>query len=248
MKEKEIRKKVIDLYDSNPQDKLAVIKMLELPKKIKGKNVLDAGCGAGMQFFDYVFSGANVTGIDQSTKSISFIKQQCEQLNYSANLIIGDIEKTNFSDGKFDYVFSIGVLHHTPNILNALKEFKRLTKPNGEIRILLYHKYSLEAIIRRFICFTVVSIPAFKKLIPYKVKQTINWWDAYENPLWKTYSKKEITELCDEIGLAAHCHVTGTVLGRLGDMLMPPLIKRIIEHFYSKNFGWFLIVECKHKR
>lgn len=243
MKEKDIREKVIELYDSHPLGELAVLKKLELPKKIKGKAVLDAGCGAGTRFFDYILYGANVTGIDQSEKSISFVKEQCEKLGYNPDLIVGDIEKTNLPDESFDYIFSIGVLHHTPNIRDALKEFDRLIKPDGEIKLLLYHKYSLEAIIRRIICIFIV--PLFKKLIPYKIKQSVNWWDAYENPLWKTYSKKEIIRLCSETGLVCQCHVTGTVLGRMIDLLTPPIIKRIVEHLCSKYFGWFLIIECK---
>ena len=247
MKEKDIREKGIKLYDAHPQGELAVLKKLELPKKIKGKVVLDAGCGAGMQFFYYLFYGANVTGIDQSEKSISFIKEQCEKLGYNPNLIVGNVEKTNLPDESFDYIFSIGVLHHTPNIRDALKEFNRLIKPNGEITLLLYHKYSLEAVIRRIICIFIV--PLLKKLIPYKIKHSVNWWDAYENPLWKTYSKKEIEKLCEEacLNLKCICYCQGTVLGRLIDLIIPPIIKRIIDSLFSKRFGWFLIVEASAK-
>lgn len=245
MKEKEIREKVIELYDAHPQGELAVLKKLELSKKIKGKYVLDAGCGAGSQFFDYLFYGANVTGIDQSGKSISFVKEQCEKLGYNPNLIVGNIEKINLPDESFDYIFSIGVLHHTPNIRDALKEFNRLIKPDGEIELLLYHKCSLEALIRRFFSIFIASMPFFKKLIPYKIMQSVNWWDAYENPLWKTYSKKEIEKLCEEACLKCICYCQETVLGRLIDLIIPPIIKRIIDSLFSKRFGWFLIVECK---
>jgi len=59
-----------------------------------------------------------------------------------------------FDEKTFDIVFSHGVLHHVPEIEAAQREIHRVLKPNGELIVMLYSKWSLNylvsiAIVRR---------------------------------------------------------------------------------------------------
>ena len=53
-----------------------------------------------------------------------------------------DAEELTFKE-QFDYVFSFGVLHHTPNIAKALKNIHTVLKDNGEAQIIVYYKHSI---------------------------------------------------------------------------------------------------------
>ena len=51
-------------------------------------------------------------------------------------------EHLSFDDRAFDIVYSLGVLHHTPEPKLAFDEVHRVLKPNGKAIIMLYHKNS----------------------------------------------------------------------------------------------------------
>ena len=48
----------------------------------------------------------------------------------------------------FDWFYSHGVLHHTPDIQRAIDEVWRVLKPNGRTIIMLYHKHSFNYFVR----------------------------------------------------------------------------------------------------
>src|SRR5262249_20242175 len=47
-----------------------------------------------------------------------------------------------FPDASFDRVSSNGVLHHTPDMPAALREIRRVLRPGGEARVIVYNKRS----------------------------------------------------------------------------------------------------------
>lgn len=110
------------------------------PEMIKGKWILDVGCGMGR--FAEVASrwGAKVVGIDLSRAA----DKAAENLGDRANVWIcqANIFRLPFAPESFDYIYSIGVLHHTPNCEEAFKSLPRLLKPEGTIAIWLYSAYN----------------------------------------------------------------------------------------------------------
>jgi SAM-dependent methyltransferase len=57
-------------------------------------------------------------------------------------------EALSFPDETFDWVYSHGVLHHTPDPQQAINEVWRVLKPNGRAIIMLYHKNSFNYYLR----------------------------------------------------------------------------------------------------
>nr|WP_227355180.1 class I SAM-dependent methyltransferase [Haladaptatus salinisoli] len=68
------------MYEHHPFGEAAVEERLESAKKYRGREVLVAGCGAGTRLFDRYFEGANVTGLDQSSRAIEFVRAQFDFL------------------------------------------------------------------------------------------------------------------------------------------------------------------------
>jgi SAM-dependent methyltransferase len=107
------------------------------PELLKGKRVLDAGCGMG-RFSDVASRwGATVVGIDLSRAVEAAQRNIGSRPN--VNIAQANIFELPFRDGTFDFIFSIGVLHHTPNTRAAFDKLPRLLRSNGKIAIWLYH-------------------------------------------------------------------------------------------------------------
>lgn len=101
--------------------------------KYKGKKVLEIGCGLGTDAEQFVKAGAKYTGIDLSTESVEIAKQRLP----GEDIKVANIEEW-CSDEKFDLIYSFGVLHHTPNIHNALANIRKMLAPGGEVKFMLY--------------------------------------------------------------------------------------------------------------
>jgi ubiquinone/menaquinone biosynthesis C-methylase UbiE len=108
-----------------------------------GKKVLEIGCGIGMDGIEFAKIGAEYTGVDLSDQSIALCKKHFEIFNTTGNIINTDAENLPFEDNTFDLVYSWGVLHHIPDMQKSINEVYRVLKPGGEIKIMIYNKYSL---------------------------------------------------------------------------------------------------------
>lgn len=105
-------------------------------EKLKNKLVLDVGCGAG-RFTEVVEKyGGDVVGVDLSFSVDAAFKN----LGFKENVHIvqADVFDLPFREEIFDYIFSIGVLHHTPNTEEAFKCLPKFLKNRGEIAMWVY--------------------------------------------------------------------------------------------------------------
>ena len=107
---------------------------------VKGKTVLEVGCGAG-RFCDVVARwGGRVVGIDLSYAVES---ARANLLGYAIpGIAQADVFSLPFRDGVFDIVFSIGVLHHTPDARRAFLQLPRLVAPAGCLAVWVYSAHS----------------------------------------------------------------------------------------------------------
>jgi SAM-dependent methyltransferase len=109
------------------------------PEDLHGRRVLDVGCGMG-RFSDVASRwGATVVAIDLSRAV------DAAQVNIggrpNVNIAQADIFQLPFREEAFDFIFSIGVLHHTPNTKAAFDNLPKLLRTKGKIAIWLYMNY-----------------------------------------------------------------------------------------------------------
>lgn len=90
---------------------------------------------------------ADCYGIDYSEAAFvanrELRKLDYENLDDRLHLCQADLFKLPFSDGYFDYIYSIGVLHHTPDTKAAFDCLPRLLKKGGKLSIWLYPEYNV---------------------------------------------------------------------------------------------------------
>ena len=104
---------------------------------VKGKLLLDAGCGEGYLSRHYARKGAIVTGVDISNALIEICKSlPSEKLNYH----VGNICNLDFiADRTYDAVLCNLVLLNIPCLKEALGEFYRVLKPDGSLVFSIVH-------------------------------------------------------------------------------------------------------------
>jgi demethylmenaquinone methyltransferase/2-methoxy-6-polyprenyl-1,4-benzoquinol methylase len=92
-------------------------------------SVLEVGTGTGKNL-EYYPKDCKVTAIDISPKMLEHAKKRMAGMD-NISLLVMDAEKLAFADNSFDYVITTFVLCSIPNPVAALREMRRVCKPDG---------------------------------------------------------------------------------------------------------------------
>jgi SAM-dependent methyltransferase len=111
------------------------------PRDLDGKLVLDAGCGGGRYALLAARHGAQVVGVDLSA-AVEKAGTLCAGWPDVA-ILQGDLLELPLIESVFDVVFSIGVLHHSPDPRRAFAQIAARVKPGGQLAIWLYRENTL---------------------------------------------------------------------------------------------------------
>ncbi len=109
------------------------------PEDLKGKLVLDVGCGMGRFAEVATRWGARVVGVDLSAAAEVAAKNLADR-DFVA--FQADVFALPFAPASFDVIYSIGVLHHTPDCEAAVKALDKYLKPGGLLVVWLYSGYN----------------------------------------------------------------------------------------------------------
>ncbi len=108
-----------------------------------GKPVLEVGCGMGCMAMNWALRGAQTTAIDLNPVAIEQTRQRFSTFGLEGDIREADAENLPFDDESFDFLYSWGVVHHTPGIRVAIAEMYRVLKPGGKAGLMLYHRHSI---------------------------------------------------------------------------------------------------------
>jgi len=108
-----------------------------------GRDVLEAGCGIGTDASQFAKAGARYTGIDFSSTAVDLARRRFELEGLRGEFVPGSITSMPFEDQSFDLVYSYGVIHHLPEPEAAVHEFRRVLRPGGVAKVMVYHRNSL---------------------------------------------------------------------------------------------------------
>jgi len=111
---------------------------------LNGKTFLDIGCGSGLHSLAARMLGASVYSFDYDLESVEcakYLKNKYFENDDNWKIEQGDVldEKYLVKLGKFDIVYSWGVLHHTGDMWKALKNVIIPLKQNGILFIAIYN-------------------------------------------------------------------------------------------------------------
>lgn len=108
-------------------------------EELEGKLVLDVGCGMGRFAEVATRWGATVIGIDLSNAAEVAAKNLSDR---PFKAFQADVFQLPFAPESFDAIYSIGVLHHTPDCEAAVKALGKYLKPGGLLAVWLYSGYN----------------------------------------------------------------------------------------------------------
>jgi ubiquinone/menaquinone biosynthesis C-methylase UbiE len=196
-----------------------------------GKKVLEVGCGVGSDLVRFARAGAQVVGIDLSPKSVFLARSRLQAYNCRGDVLVADAETLPFEDDEFELTYSWGVLHHTPNPERAIGEIYRVTKPGGEICIMLYHRHSLVAL-QLYLLFGLFALRPRRSL-----KDIIA--NHHESQGTKAYTVAEAQQMFSAFkDLEIEVHLTPYDLRYKRDRYLPRWVGRLIP----QRLGWFMII------
>jgi 2-polyprenyl-3-methyl-5-hydroxy-6-metoxy-1,4-benzoquinol methylase len=108
------------------------------PEAMRGKKVLDAGCGAGRFSEVALTTGAEVTAMDLSQAVEACQRNLGESSNL--NVVQASIYEMPFRPGSFDFAYCIGVIQHTPDPKRSVLEICKMVKPGGQVGLWIYER------------------------------------------------------------------------------------------------------------
>jgi ubiquinone/menaquinone biosynthesis C-methylase UbiE len=100
---------------------------------LKTDNVLDLGCGPGIQTLCLGKKCRHIIGLDVEESAVRRAKHSSSKIGgkISSEFICGSLEEAAFPNDHFDKVFSICVIEHISNYEEVINEIYRILKPGG---------------------------------------------------------------------------------------------------------------------
>jgi len=152
------------------------VKMREYLSSLQGKNVLDIGCGSGLdiEFIDSK-NPKSIAGIDRSAELITLTKGRVPH----ADIRLGDFNYLPWGNDAFDIVWSKYALQHATDINTPLQEIYRILKVNGTVLLQVTHPMRTAGMLQSknyFETGTNINYPTVDKKIITEPHHTLAEW------------------------------------------------------------------------
>lgn len=198
----------------------------------QGKRVLEVGCGMGADAAEFVKHGAEYVGIDISEESVKLAQRRFEVMGLNGQFFVHNAADDLSKYGKFDLVYSWGVLHHYPDVDRIISNIHDVLIDDGELKFLVYAKNSWKyAMIR-------------KGLDQYEAQASC--------PYAKAYTNEEVYELLDgkfEVARIrqAHCFMWNVEKYKQNIFELEPWFEAmspVMREAVGEYLGWHLLVKA----
>jgi len=204
-----------------------------------GKSLLEVGFGTGTDLLQFARGGARVTGVDLTPRSIEIARRRFEVYGAQGEFVIGDAEHLNFPDTSFDVVYSFGVVHHTSNTADAVREIHRVLKPGGKAIVMIYHRRSLyywgSILFKHGILGGELLTSSAAEIMSLHVEYS----ETGERPLVKAYTRAEARRMFSDF---QHCDIQVNQLTRRDLRPVGALLPERTLQWLARNFGWNLLI------
>lgn len=135
----------------------------------RGDHVLEVGCGSG-RFLKFLSNRVlSITGVDPS--EAVFAANQLLGKDEKVQLVKASASDLPYDDASFDFVYSIGVLHHIPDTARAMKDCVRKLKQGGYFLTYIYYNLDNRGIVFRALFGIVNGMRALISKMPGALKR-----------------------------------------------------------------------------
>ncbi|MBW2269985.1 MAG: class I SAM-dependent methyltransferase [Deltaproteobacteria bacterium] len=198
-----------------------------------GGELLEIGCGLGLELSRLSKLGFDVTGLDLAPNAVAVAHANLQRQGLTGRAVVGNAEALEFADETFDAVYSSGVIQHTPSIEAAIAQIWRVLKPGGRILIILYHRHSWFNLLQR-------------------LSNTNVEFESGDAPIINSYSRGELRSLFQrfrnlEIETEYYYPkptTRGGTLARLYNGVFVPFMGALPKAV-AQPFGWHLVLTAE---
>jgi ubiquinone/menaquinone biosynthesis C-methylase UbiE len=212
----------------------------------RSKPVLEIGCGMGTMAMNWAQQGAMLHAVDLSDLAIEQTKERFRLHNLKGVIQQADARKLPFPDNYFNYVYSWGVLHHSPHIEKSIEEIHRVLVPGGKAGIMLYHRKSF--LFRYFVQYSEGFLH-FENRFLSLLELASRYGDGYMeegNPYTYPVTKDEVLDKIMPQFRNIKIRLLGTDLPWMLSYLCFPYAGRIsvtLVKSLARRFGWSMWIE-----
>ena len=205
----------------------------------RNKRLLEIGHGMGTDLLSFCEAGAMVYGIDITEEHHKLAQRNFILHGRKCDLKLCDAAEIDFPANHFDYVYSHGVLHHTPDTVRCISEAYRVLKPGGKFLLSVYYTYSAFHIFSMLIYSGIIQRRLFR--LGYKGLMSTAEYGAdgmARRPVVKTYSKRQLRHMLADFSRIEFklAHFRRQHIPLVGSVLPERLEKRL-EPF----MGWYVV-------
>ncbi len=109
--------------------------------RLRGKRLLEVGCGLGYCSVEFLRRGVRVTATDVSPVSVELARRHFAVAGVRADAVeVASVLDLPYADSTFDAVWADGVLYYSGDIPRALREIGRVLRPGGRAFILHFRR------------------------------------------------------------------------------------------------------------
>jgi ubiquinone/menaquinone biosynthesis C-methylase UbiE len=214
-----------------------VAEVLDFPS-LAGRHVLEIGHGMGCDLATAARHGAIVHGIDLTPQHHEMTKAMFQANGWRCDLKLGNAGELPWPDASMDFVYSLGVLHHTDNAPQCIAEVHRVLKPGGSFVISLYHFWSLP-----HLWLVLVNGVLRGQLFQLGYRGLLSTIEAGADgitikPLVKLYSDRSIRTLLasfDRVEVSIH----GLAYKRIS--AVGPWLPSSLGRWAERKWGWYVV-------
>jgi len=164
--------------------------------KLKGKRVLEIGCGLGSHSQLFAEAGCRLTSIDLTERAVGLTTRRLALRELPGEVRQMDAEQMDFADEEFDFVWSWGVIHHSAHTDRIVKQVARVLKSGGEFRVMVYNRQAFDSYVK-----IMRGVLTGKPLRGMSVADILSYYtDGY---IARYYTRSELADLLAGSGLEA---------------------------------------------
>jgi len=104
------------------------------------KDVLEIGVGCGSHAGLLARHAGSFVGIDLTNYAVGTTNQRLKTFGLNGKILRMDAEMLQFEDESFDFIWTWGVIHHSADTRQVLKEMRRVLRPGGTAVTMVYHR------------------------------------------------------------------------------------------------------------
>jgi SAM-dependent methyltransferase len=118
--------------------------------QLAGRRVLEVGLGYGSLGQEIVRRGALYYGLDIAAGPVQMMRHRLAMLGLvgEERILQGSAAAMPFKNASFDWVYTIGTLHHTGALAESIEEVRRVLVPGGSAVVMLYHEDSARQLLK----------------------------------------------------------------------------------------------------